>query len=134
MQVWQCGVVNQWMWDSNGNSVGVAVVGCWVQDFVPVVGWEQSCGCHVGGSAALGNSEGVVLGRLEGVGFDEEGRVVVGCQDIGCVVAVFWTVGQRVHWDTLAVDMVLVLARSSEGFQWVGEDRYRPREGKKRKA
>ena len=34
-------------------------------------------------SAALGNSDGVVLGKLEGVGLCEQGRVVVGGQYTG---------------------------------------------------
>ena len=38
-------------------------------------------GWQVADIVALGNSDGVILGKLEGVGLSEQRRVVVGGQD-----------------------------------------------------
>lgn len=80
-----CWVDRREVWDSIGCSVGVAVVSCWLWNSVPAVGWMQCCmaGCQVVDSAAQGNSDGVVLGKSEGVGLSEQGRVVVGGQYTG---------------------------------------------------
>ena len=42
----------------------------------------------------------------------------------------FWTAGQRVHWDTLAVGTVLIVMGSSDMCQWVVEEGHRPMEGR----